>query len=99
MDGDAMSDHSKTDVEKLSEAIGEFERNLPGFWWTVTQRSFGAAASCGVDMEGVQKELLEGVDLRHPFDKGFHSATRKGKPHEALRDVMRKALEFMEANP
>lgn len=85
----------KTDESAMAKAVAEFEKELPGFWWSVGQCSVGAHASCGVDGKGPQSELLVGVDYLHPYDTGFHCDTRGGAPHEALRDVMFQALSFM----
>ncbi|MGM0584257.1 MAG: hypothetical protein ACQEUZ_06370 [Pseudomonadota bacterium] len=84
-----------TDTADFAAAVAEFERRLPGFWWSVGQCSVGAHASCAVDWAGDQGGLLEGIEHGHPFDTGFHCDTRGGSPAEALRDVMRQALEFM----
>lgn len=84
-----------TDAKALARAVAEFERALPGFWWSVGQCSVGAHASCAVDGNGCQKELLEGVKAGEPFDEGFHCDTTRGEPAEALRNVMDQALKFM----
>jgi len=80
-----------TNVEEYAAAVAEFERRLPGFWWSVGQCSVGAHASCAVDGAGVQKHLLD-CPVGDPFDTGFHCDTDKGSPAEALRNVMNQAL-------
>lgn len=86
-----------TDTADFAKAVAEFEAALPGFWWSVGQCSVGAHASCAVDGRGVQAHLLEGVAAGHPFDDGFHADTHGGSPADALRQVMRDAIKFMEA--
>jgi len=87
----------KTDVEDFAQAVAEFEKALPGFWWDVGQCSVGAHASCAVDGSGCQAELLNGVEAGDPLDDGFHCDTVGGSPAEALRDCMRQALEYLKA--
>jgi hypothetical protein len=84
-----------TDADKLAEVAAEFEAKLPGWWWSVGMCSVGAHASCAVDRNGAAKHLLDGIAAGHPFDAGFHEDTTLGKPHEALRSVMERALEFL----
>jgi len=84
-----------TDTKELARAISEFEAALPGFWWSVGQCSVGAHASCAVDGKGCQSGLLDGVKSGEPFDEGFHCDTTRGAPAEAIRDVMRQAVEYM----
>ena len=85
----------RTGTTALAAAIDEFETLLPGFWWSLGQCSVGAHASCAVDGKGVQAHLLDGVKAGHPFDSGFHCDTNGGQPHEALRNVMQQALDFI----
>ncbi len=86
-----------TDAAAFAEVVAEFERALPGGWWSVGQCSVGAHASCAVDGQGCQAHLLEGVEAGEPFDEGFHCDTTGGSPVEALRDVMAQALAYMQA--
>ena len=86
-----------TDVQDFAAAVSEFEAALPGFWWSVGQCSVGAHASCSVDGKGSQAALLEGVMAATPLDAGFHCDTSGGSPAEALRDVMRQAVDFLKA--
>ena len=37
-----------TNANEFAAAVAEFEKRLPGFWWSVGQCSVGAHASCGV---------------------------------------------------
>jgi len=85
-----------TDTDDFARAVAEFEENLPGFWWSVGQCSVGAHASCAVDGNGVQGDLLEHIAVGHPYDVGFHCDTKGGSPAEALRYVMNAALNFIE---
>lgn len=82
-----------TNAMDLARAIVQFERRLPGFWWSVGQCSVGAHASCAVDAKGDQAFLLKGIEVGDPFDSGFHADTDGGTPAEALREVMHLALE------
>lgn len=81
-----------TDAAALADTVVEFERRLPGWWWSVGQCSVGAHASCAVDGKGVAAPLLDEARAGHGFDSGFHCDTHGGAPHEALRDVMAQAL-------
>lgn len=85
----------QTDVGDFAVAVAIFEKRLPGFWWSVGQCSVGAHASCGVDGMGCAAHLLEGITQGHPYDSGWHCDTRGGSPAEALRDVMRQAVKFI----
>lgn len=85
-----------TDTDDFARAVAEFEATLPGFWWSVGQCSVGAHASCAVDGNGVQSNLLDGVKAGEPFDAGFHCDTSGGSPAEALRDVMLQALRYID---
>ena len=85
-----------TDAQALAEVIDEFERRLPGFWWSVGQCTVGAHASCAVDGSASQKHLLDGIKAGNPLDAGFHCDTKGGSPAEALADVMRQALEYLD---
>lgn len=85
-----------TDCQDFADAVREFEERLPGFWWSVGQCSVGAHASCAVDGNGCQASLLSDVEAGEPFDEGFHVDTKGGSPAEALRDVMRQALAYIE---
>jgi hypothetical protein len=88
-----------TDPVAFAQAVADFEAALPGFWWSVGQCSVGAHASCAVDGKGSQAHLLEGLLAGEPLDEGFHCDTTKGTPSEALRDVMRQAVEHLNARP
>lgn len=81
-----------TDPAEFAEVVAEFERRLPGFWWTVGQCSVGAHASCAVDVEGDQRALLAGIEPGDPLDSGYHIDTQGGSPAEALRALMAQAL-------
>ncbi|MEO0782526.1 MAG: hypothetical protein AAFZ46_12260 [Pseudomonadota bacterium] len=82
-----------TNTADFALAVSEFERALPGFWWSVGQCSVGAHASCAVDGSGVQAELLEDIPKGHVYDEGFHVDTAGGSPADALRAVMHEAME------
>jgi hypothetical protein len=84
-----------TNTQDFADAVADFERELPGFWWSVGQCSVGAHASCAVDGNGIQSVLLNGVKAGEPLDAGFHCDTNGGSPAEALRDVMQQAVEYL----
>lgn len=90
-----MDNGWNTDAGEFAKAIQLFEAALPGFWWSVGQCSVGAHASCAVDGNGSQSDLLDGVKAGQPFDSGFHCDTSGGSPAEALRDVMEQAMAHM----
>lgn len=81
-----------TDTTDFAAAIAEFEKRLPGFWWSVGQCSVGAHASCAVDGRGGQRHLLDNIAAGDPLDSGFHIDTSGGSPADALRQVMLLAL-------
>lgn len=78
----------QTDVLDLASAIREFETALPGWWWSIGHCSVSRDASCGPDLNGPDKHLLE-IPL---FDEGFHIDDRSGTLAGSLRYVMREAL-------
>lgn len=84
-----------TDAAAFAGVVAEFERALPGFWWSVGQCSVGAHASCAVDGKGCQADLLARVHAGDPLDTGFHCDTDGGSPAEALRNVMDQALAYL----
>jgi hypothetical protein len=72
----------------ISEAIETFERELPGWWWSLGNCSVSADASCGPDRAGPDARLLKD----RLFDDGFHSDLRQpATPAEALMDVLDQA--------
>jgi hypothetical protein len=82
----------RTNTGALYLAIDEFEINLPGWWWSVGMCSVSGDASCGVDRQGPDAHLLEGIPHGHPFDAGFHADIRSGQPATALKNVMQQAM-------
>jgi hypothetical protein len=84
-----------TDADEFGKAVAEFERVLPGWWWSVGQCSVGAHASCAVDGKGPAAHLLDAVKAGDILDTGFHCDTRGGSPAEALRDVMGQAVAYL----
>lgn len=75
----------------LALAIAEFERALPGWWYTAGKCSVSRDASCGPDRTGPDAHLL-GCRI---FDNGFHfddpadESTMAG----SLREVLALALD------
>lgn len=84
----------ETDLRALQVAVAEFERALPGWWWSVGACSISAHASCGPDMNGADKHLLpQKVGDDRTFDEGFHrDAAQPAQVAESLLDVMRQGL-------
>lgn len=78
-----------TDTNDLAAAIQEFEAALPDWWWSVRHRSLSRDASCGPDIRILSRDHPHAV----AFDAGFHADLRDGTLADALRDVMRQALE------
>jgi len=80
----------------LFEAVEKFERELPGWWWTVGDCSVSADASCGPDRVGPDVHLLDfrlfdegfDVDLRH---RERPSNTPRATPSDALLAVLEEA--------
>jgi hypothetical protein len=77
-------------TRRLAQAITEFERTLPGWWWSIGSCSFSGHASCGPDPAGPDGHLLKLED--RTFDNGFHRDYITGCVTDALRDVMERAL-------
>lgn len=79
-----------TDFNALAEAVAEFERDLPGWWWSVGSCSVSADASCGPDIKGSDAALL----TDRLFDSGFHcDYLHPASVADSLREVKREALE------
>jgi hypothetical protein len=72
----------------LADTIVEFERRLPGWWWSVSSCSVTRDASCGPDRNGPDADLLR----YREFDAGFHH-DGEGDVAESLRIVMERAVE------
>lgn len=72
----------------LAAAVGEFQRRLPDWWFSVCACSVSRDASCGPDRAGKDAWLLED----RLFDDGFHCDDRDGTLASSLRDVMAQAL-------
>lgn len=77
-----------TDAQDLAAAIAEFEKALPGWWWSVASCSVSRDASCAPDRAGRDAWLLK----QRVFDNGFHCDDLEGTPASSLRDVMRQAI-------
>lgn len=76
------------DNEDLAAAVDEFERALPGWWWSVGSCSVSRDASCGPDRQGVDAALL----VHREFDDGFH-VDASGSVADSLRAVMHAAVQ------
>jgi len=77
-------------VRQLSSAIRRFERDLPGWWWTIGACSASRNASCGPDRNGPDAHLL----AIRKFDDGFHVDLEDGTRAQAL-DIVR--IDVLEA--
>jgi hypothetical protein len=84
-----------TDAADLAMAIEEFERVLPGWWWSVCACSVSRDASCGPDSAGPDAALLK----QRIFDEGFHCDDRNGTPAGSLRRVMQMGLRAKRGEP
>ena len=82
-----------TDVSILSAAVAEFERRLPGWWWSVGSCIESRDASCGPDISGPDADLLKIED--RVFDEAFHCDDHRdgSTVADVLRAVMEEALE------
>lgn len=79
-----------TDFDDLASAVQEFERDLPGWWWSVGACSVSADASCGPDITGPDADLL----TDRLFDRGFDcDYLQPASVADSLREVKREALE------
>ena len=85
-------------LRDLVHAISEFERRLPGWWFTIGYCSVSTDASCGPDRNGPDADLLEAerhlpADQR-VFDDGFHcdDSSADATCARSLRTVMNEAL-------
>ncbi len=83
----------KTDTDALAAAIEEFESALPGWWWKVCTCGVSRDADCGPDWSVLPRD--------HPhldaFDGGFSVDLRDGTLADALRAVMKQALDAIAA--
>ena len=83
--------HDVATSADLQTAIMEFEKQLPGWWYTLGICSVSRDASCGPDPNGPDASLLK---IRK-FDCGFHCDDHDPDRTMAcaLRNVMAQALE------
>jgi hypothetical protein len=82
--------HDVTDLADLQAAILEFERLLPGWWYTLGICSVSRDASCGPEINGPDADLLK----CRKFDDGFDYDDRRRDSTMAgsLRKIMKQAL-------
>lgn len=81
----------KTDIDRandIADALREFEKKLPGWWWSIGYCKVSGDASCGPDRQGADADLL----AHKRFDEGFHVDLVGGCPAQALRQVTRVAV-------
>jgi len=83
--------HDATSLAELQTAIMEFEKTLPGWWYSLGICSVSRDASCGPDSKGPDAALLK----MRKFDSGFHCDDHHpdSTMADALRNVMGQALE------
>jgi hypothetical protein len=84
--------HDAASLADLQTAIMEFEKQLPGWWYTLGICSVSRDASCGPDIAGPDAVLAQQV---RKFDAGFHCDDHHSDSTmaDALRNVMNQALE------
>ena len=83
--------HDAASLTDLQAAIIEFEKALPGWWYSLGICSVSRDASCGPDPNGPDAALLK---IRK-FDSGYHCDDHHpdSTMADALRNVMAQALE------
>lgn len=89
-----MDDWKTAPADGLEQAISEFKAALPGWWFSVCECQVSCDATCAPtgEVEG-WRELCE-KDKR--FDSGFDAdLLQPSTLADALRDVMRQALEAL----
>ncbi len=85
-----MTDWQTSYPDELEDAIFEFKRALPGWWFTVGECQVSADASCGPTRESDHIALIP-RDSR--FDEGFHAdLPQPATMANALDTVLREAL-------
>ena len=78
---------------KIQDAIDEFKRRLPDWWWSVGECSISADASCGPDRNCKDAHLL----VFDEFDNGFHhNEPMPASCADSLIKVMNEALQKKE---
>lgn len=79
----------------LEAAIIEFKTKLPGWWYSVCECQVSCDASCAPTSESPDIERIK--ESGDQWDAGFHvDLPQPSTLAEALRDVMRQALEAKE---
>jgi len=83
--------HDAASLADLQTAIIEFEKALPGWWYSLGICSVSRDASCGPDPKGPDAALLK----MRKFDSGFNCDDHHpdSTMADALRNVMAQALE------
>ena len=83
--------HDAASLADLQTAIIEFEKALPGWWYSLGICSVSRDASCGPDSKGPDAALLK----MRKFDSGFNCDDHHpdSTMADALRNVMEQALE------
>jgi hypothetical protein len=79
----------------LQEAIDEFERSLPNWWWKLISCAVSIEADCAPDVN-TDISLAEASKVDERFVWGFtvelrHTEKRTYTPAEALMAVMKEA--------
>lgn len=75
----------------MADAVREFERQLPGWWWSVSYKGISRDASCGPCRNGVDSTLLDSKD--DSFQRGFYHQDLNGTVASSLRMVTKMAVE------
>ena len=83
--------HDAASLADLQTAIMEFEKALPGWWYSLGICSVSRDASCGPDIAGPDAALLKIGE----FDRGFHcdDGDANSTMADALRNVMAQAIQ------
>lgn len=85
-----MNDWQTSAPTGIEQAVSEFKRVLPGWWFTIGECQVSADASCAPTRESEHITLV-GKDRR--FDDGFHAdLPQPSTMADALRDVQSQAI-------
>lgn len=85
-----------TPAISLDEAVSLFEKELPGWWWTMGNCNCSADASCAPTDEGIAllgTDIFTARDFDDRFDSGFHlDAPHPSHPASSLLAIMQQAI-------
>lgn len=93
-----MIDWQTKPQSDLEAAIAEFKAALPGWWYSLGECQVSCDASCAPTVESPHINLIR--ESGDQFDAGFHAdLSQPSTLAQALRTVMREALEAIELAP